>query len=274
MADGSDVSHSQSCGTIKENNELSSLSCPSVGPSQACQVVVSGKQTNSHPITSSSLGSRTTPGAFHVANVAQQSGPLLLGSAVHTAPNETANSGTLNNRGIPEGVTGHSKRDKNFEVKPFNENIELDASSMREDSKGKRIGVNKSNLETAIGRAGVMAELPSQLVDGFDQLQACEKLPSVATNSNLIGSLTETKTSQPTGMGGVPCVSTSQPLVNKPQILVSREWQNPSAATGDLESKSKTTTYKTTDLEASSSGSSSLLASLLLSQLETDLNTT
>ena len=274
IAGGSDVSHTQSCGTIRENNELSPLSCPSMRPSQACQVV-SGEQTTEHTIT---CGSQTTPGAVHVANITQQSNLLLLGSAVQRVPSEIVGSGAPNNDyGIPKRVTGDFERDRNFEGKPFNENLESDASSKREDSEAKRNGgMNKSNLEMAIERAGVKVELPSQLVEGFDLLQSSEKLPSVATNSNLIGSLRETKTSQSmacTGMGGVPSASTSQPLANKPQIVVSGEQQSPSDATGaSLESETGTvSTYKTMDTP--NAGSSTLLASLLLSQLESDLNT-
>lgn len=280
IADGSDVSHSTSCGTISENNAPSSPHSLRPPSQQLCQEEErSGEKTTTHTtITSTTLGSQTTkPGAFHVAMSAQRSSQLLLGSALQAAPSETIGSNTPNNHGIPTRVIGDLERDENFKGKPSSVNIESDASPavhVREDSEGKRNeGMNKSNLEIATGSTGMKVQLPSQLEEGFDPLQVSEKLPSVVTNVNLISYATEeaktsfgqsTNAAACTEKGGVPCKATSQLMANKPQIPVSGEQQSLSAAAG-----SDTKTMNTPP----SSASSALLASLLLSQLESDLNT-
>ena len=282
IADGSDVSHSQLCGTTRENNEPSFPLSPRPPSQLVCQER-SGELTTTHTITSSTpLGSQTTkPGAFHVATSAQQSSQLLLGSALQAAPSEPAGSTTTNNHRIPTRDTGDFERDENFKGKPSNENIESNASSgvrVREEHEGKRNeGVNKFDLEMATGSADVKVLLPSQLGEGFDPLQDSEKLPSVA---NLISSpIQETKTSinQSTtspastekGVGGVNS-HTSQTLASNPQISASWEQQSLSAAVE--ETREAVCTHKTMDKPPSST-SSALLASLLLSQLESDLNT-
>ena len=210
---------------------------------------------------------------------------MLLGSTLQAAPSETTGSTTPNNHRIPTRDTRDFERDENFKGKPSNENIESNASSavhVREDSEGKRNeGMNKFDLEMATGSADMKVMLPSQLGEGFDPLQDSEKLPSVATNANLISSPTqETKTSisQSTmspasseqGMGGVNCHTTSQMLANNPQVSASLEQQSLSAAIE--ETREAVCTHKTMDTPPSST-SSALLASLLLSQLESDLNT-
>ena len=292
IADGSDVSHSQLCGTIRENNEPSfplSLRPPGEPPSEPVCQEGSGEPTTTHTITGSTiLGSQTTkPGAFHVATSTQQASQLLLGSALQAAPSETTGSTTPNNHGIPTRDTRDFERDESFKGKPSNENIESNASSavrVREDSEGKRNeGMNKFDLEMATGSADMRVTLPSQLGEGFDPLQDSEKLPSVATNANLISSPTqETKlsisksiTTSPAsleqGVGGVSCHTTSQMLANNPQVSASWEQQSLSAAVE--ETKEAVCAPRTINTPPGST-SSALLASLLLSQLESDLNTT
>ncbi len=293
IGDGSDVSHSRSCGTINENNEPSSplpLRPPSHQTVQVCQEESSGEPS----ITSTPpLGSQTTkPEAFHVAMSAQQSSQLLLGSALEAAPSDTGvASATPNNHGIPTRDIGDSERDENFKGKPSSENIESYASPgvcVREDcsERKKGNGMNKFDLEMATGSANVKVPLPSQLGVGFDPLQDPEKLPSVATNVNLISSPTQeikTNPGQSTtanahaassehAMGWVTNNATSQMLENNPQIPASREQHSHSAAEKTKEAPS---THKSTtvDTPQQSSASSALLASQLLSQLESDLNT-
>jgi hypothetical protein len=289
IGDGSDVSHSRSCGTISENNEQSfplPLRPPSHQTVQVCQEESGGEPS----ITSTPpLGSRTTkPEAFHVAMSAQQSSQLLLGSALEAAPSETGvASATPNNHGIPTRDIGDFERDENFKGKPSSENIESDASPgacVREDcsERNKGNGINKFDLEMATGSVDVKVPLPSQLGVGFDPLQGPEKLPSVATNVNLISSPTQdikTNLGQSTtanahaassehAMGGVTNNATSQMLENNPQIPASQEQHSQSAAE---ETKEAPCTHKSTPQQ--SSASSALLASMLLSQLESDLNT-
>ena len=281
IADSSDVSHSTSCDTINENNEPASPLSLRPSSQQVCQEERSGEKATTHTITSAPLGSqRIKPGAFHVAMSSQQNSQLLLGSALHAAPSETAGSATPNNHGIPTRVTRDFERDTNFKGKPSSVNIESDASlavHVREDSEGKRNGgMNKSHLEIATGSTGVKVQLPGQLGESFDPLHVSEKLPTVVTDVNLISNATEeAKTSYDkststahTEKGGMPCTATSQPMANKPQIPVSLEQQSLSAAAGE----GTVANTKTMDTPPSSA-SSALLASLLLSQLESDLNT-
>ena len=296
IGDGSsDVSHSRSCGAVGANKEPSfplSLRPPSHRAVQLCQEGSSGGEPTVTSSTPPPLGSQMTkPEAFHVAKSTQESSQLLLGSALEAAPSETAGAASTppNNHRIPTRDTGDFKRDENFQGKPSSENIESDASpavrAREYSSEGKkRNGMNKLDLETATGSADVEVLLPSQLGEGFDRLQHAEKLPSVATNVNLISSPThEIKTSlgQSTtdaacaanpelGTGGVTD-ATSQTLPNNPQIPASREHM-PSAA-AEKTKEAVCTRNPITDTPPSSA-SSALLASLLLSQLESDLNTT
>lgn len=292
IAAGSDVSHSQSCGTMRENNEpslppLSLRPRPSHQPVRVCQ------EGSGEPPTVASnipLGSQTTkPEAFHVAMSTGQSGQLLLGSALEAVPSEATGSATPSSHRIPTRDTGDFERDENFKGKPSSENIEPDASSavrVREDrDEGKRNErMNKFDLEMATeGSADVEVLLPSQLGEGFDPLQDSEKLPSVANKVNLISNPTnETKTSimcqsarvasTEHGTGGVTCTATSQILANNPQIPASREQQSPPAALDEIEEA--VCTHKTVGTPSPpNSASSAVLASLLLSQLESDLNT-
>ena len=293
---GSDVSHSWSCGAVTANKEPSfplSLRPPSHQPVQPCQEGSSGGELTVTSSTPPPLGSQITkPEAFHVAKSTQESSQLLLGSALEAAPSETAGAASTppNNHRIPTRDTGDFKRDENFQGKPSSENIESDASpavrAKEDSSEGKkRNGMNKLDLETATGSADVEVLLPSQLGEGFDRLQHAEKLPSAATNVNLISSPThEIKTSlgQSTtdaaacaanpehGTGGVTDNTTSQTLPNNPQIPVSREHM-PSAAAE--KTKEAVCTHNPITDTPTSSASSALLASLLLSQLESDLNT-
>lgn len=299
IGDGcSDVSHSRSCGTIRANNEPSfppSLRPPNHQPVQLCQEEESGSGELTVTSSTPPLGSQMTkPEAFHVAMSAQESSQLLLGSTLEAAPSETAGaaSDTSNNHGIPTRDTGDFERDENFKGKPSSENIESDASPSvraREDcSEGKkRNGMNKLDLEMVTGCADVEVLLPSQLGAGFDRLQHAEKLPSVATNVNLISSPAQeiktslgqcttdaARTASPEhGTGGVTNNATLQILANSPQIPASRECmqQTPLAATE--KTKEAVCTHNPTTHTPASSASSALLASLLLSQLESDLNT-
>ena len=285
MGDGLVAAQTQSHGMVRENNKRVTESGPSEDE-RSCQV--SGEQTDAHHINSSgSLGSQTMPEAFQlVTKTTQLNLQPLLGTCTQTAVAVSKVADPKCRQGIPEGVSeGASERDKNSKEKPFAENVELDASCVREDSKERdtnNAGMNnKSNLEIPVGRTGVMVELPEQLVEGFDQLLTLERLPSAANNSNLRSSGERTKTSPSTTSdteeNGVP-LSESQELANRPQTVEFGRQQNasPVAAGGQLEMGKESAMNRQPVVSpntSNSSTSSATLASLLLSQLESDLNT-
>ena len=265
-----DVSQSQSSLSAKQENRSTLFNSPPVA-GQTCQET--REQSNAHPIPTS-LGSEAMPKAARIA----QSSQLLLGSAVQTLPIEiTGNS--ANKSGIPEGVCeatgGDSEHDKNVRGKPFSEMVESDDSCVKEDDVGIGTGVmelNKSNLEMSVVRACEKVVLPSQLAEGFDPLHSSEKLPNVTNNSNPINSPRKTEESQFTTGTGVPL--TSQPLLaSKPQTVASQEQQSPRATDHERMKETATSGSRKPDTLSNSSGSSALLASLLLSQLESDLST-
>lgn len=262
------VTSSQSGGTVEEDNKWGPLSCPSL-PSEA------NKVNGEHPITSTSgsLGSQTLSGAFH--NVARTT-YLNLQPLLSCKQRETLRELVNTSGGIPEvagdAAAGH---ERNVEGKPFSNS---DSPCKREDSEERGVGGvemnNKSNFELPIGKGNVTVELQGQLAKGFDQLQAFERLPNAIEDSNLSSGLKETKTSTSMACSetGVPLSDSEQQLANRLPTLVYEEQQNYSAAATDV----GTVTINTNTAESpgsSTSPSSAQLASLLLSQLETDLNT-
>ena len=307
IADDACASHSQSCDTIRENNELSfPLSEPWLSNRQPVQ------EWNKEPsITETPLGTQTAkPEAFHHVAMCtqQQSSQLLLGSALEAAPSETIGSAAPNNHGIPTRDTGDFERDENLKRKPSSVDIEPNTSPdttecAREDCCGegeKNEGMNKFDLETVTMSADLKVQLPSQLEESFDPLQHSQKLPNVQpTDANLISGLTQkankTSIDQSTAsttnthtaaaeassenamMGGKTCKATSQVLVNDPQIVSASQEQASSPAAAVVhavkETEEATCKHKTKGTPPNNSTSSALLASLLLSQLESDLNT-
>ena len=275
--DGSNLSRSQSCETMNQSDDLSPpiAAASSVNPSR---VVNELAVTTSQTVTGILLGSQTTiPETVHVDATSQRSHLLLLGNAVQqTMQSETTVSTKPNNHEISQRVSGDSGCDENVEGKPLSENMELDSSFVREDLEGKRTStMNKSDLGKAEGSADMEVKLPNQLEQGFDLLQIPEKLPSVATNVDPIGSLGKTKTSQSSAcmeLGGEPNLPTSETLDNQPQISMSRDRPSPLAATSTGESNKTMRNTDPTELGTMDTPSSAQLATLLLSQLESDLN--
>lgn len=295
MGDDSSASRSQSRGSVKESSKwissLSSLS--SFVPGQACQVSHEQASTTAaavHHINGRApLGSQTSPGAFlQVAETTQLNLQTLLGSCTQTSQqSEEAQVGASGqkNHQIPEEVSeGTSRRDKNEGEKPFGENEESDTSNVMQISEEKDISNrgmnNKLNLEIPVGRRGVKVELPSQLGNDFDQLPPFEKLPSVVNKPDLTSDTEETKTSQSTGLvteAAHPLLlSTSQlvPLTSSQQSVAVRAQRHYSTPTATVQESSDVgSSHGAAESSSNSSSSSAQLASLLLSQLETDLNT-
>ena len=256
----------QSCGTVEEDKQgVQSFS-------EDCQVKnLPGEPTIIHPITSTSTsGSQMLTGAFHnvIRTTYLNLQPLLSCKQTET-PRELINtSAHVQSSGIPEvaGDTTAAGCERNVRGKAFSSTEKSD--SPHEDSEERDdcdVGMNnKSNFKLPVGKGGATVELSGQLAKDFDQLQAFERLPNATKDS---GGLEKTKTSMSTTCSetGVPLSRQAQ-LANRLPTLVSQE-QSYSAAAADVGTMAESPGSTT-------SPSSAQLASLLLSQLETDLNAT
>ena len=237
MVDYSNASRLQPHEASKSGSKCATLSSPESVSGQLSRCQVSVEQEAVNHITSETVGSQTTPEAFRVAKATKLNPRALPGSAVQILPTEVADTSVQDCEVHQERACEATKRDRDVGGKPCDDEGEPDPSSpcVREDSKESNGGMkNKSDPELPVERAGVMVKLPSQLPEGFDQLQACEKVPSVASEPNLLSGTKEMKTSQVTTCAQ-PLASTSQPLANKPQTLVSEHVQGGSTPAQSLE---------------------------------------
>ena len=271
----SDLAPLLSCGTVKEKSEWVLLNySPLLG--DECQV--SGEQSEDvRPITitSGSFGRQTTPEAFQrVTGTTHLNLQPLLSSGVQTVvPSELADT-SVQTSGIPEGAgEATAVCEKNVKEKPLTTpSVDIDSSSATEGCKEKGVSNegmnNKSNFESPVARGGVTVVLPNQLAENFDQLQASKKLPNAANNSNLLSRAKESRTNESATCTENGASLTSTELANKPQTF---EQQSYSAAANEVGSVNEGT-VNTETARNNRSASSVKLASLLLSQLESDLN--